>query len=362
MGVQEDIKELEEQISKTKYNKKTQKAIGLYKAKLARLKESVIKKASKGPATSGYAVKKSGDASVVLLGFPSVGKSTLLNALTGAKSEVAAYAFTTLTVIPGMMKYKGANIQILDVPGIVHGAASGKGRGREVLQIIRNADLILIVIDAEKPEHYGAIVKEVRDSGVRINEEKPDVKVVKKSKDGVSIGKTVKLDIDTETLKLILREYRINNADVVIRSKITVDQFIDVVEGNKIYVPAVTAVNKMDLLKEKELEKLDSELKPDLFISADKEVNIKELREIIFKKLDLIRLYLKEIGKEPDMVEPLVMKSGVSVKDVCTKLHKDFVTKFKFARLWGPSAKFPGQKFKLTHKMKDGDVIEIHLT
>jgi len=184
MGIQENIKELEERISKTKYNKKTQHAIGQYKAKLSQLKDEVVRKASKGPRTEGYAVKKSGDATVVLLGFPSVGKSTVLNALTEAKSEVAAYAFTTLTVIPGAMKYKGANIQILDVPGVVHGAASGRGKGREVLAIIRSADLILILIDGQKPEHNDAIIKEVYDSGVRLNQISPVIKIKKTAKNG----------------------------------------------------------------------------------------------------------------------------------------------------------------------------------
>jgi ribosome-interacting GTPase 1 len=138
----EKIKELEERISKTKYNKKTQHAIGLYKAQLARLKEKQRAR-SRRKKGEGYAVRKTGDGTVVLLGFPSVGKSTLLNALTNANSPVGTYAFTTLTVIPGILDYKFAKIQVLDVPGVVHGAAAGTGRGKEVLAIIRNSDLIV---------------------------------------------------------------------------------------------------------------------------------------------------------------------------------------------------------------------------
>lgn len=59
-------------------------------------------------------------------------QSTLLSTLTHTHSEAANYEFTTLTCIPGVIEYKGANIQLLDLPGIIEGAAQGKGRGRQV--------------------------------------------------------------------------------------------------------------------------------------------------------------------------------------------------------------------------------------
>lgn len=79
-----------------------------------------------------------------------MGKSTLQGSLTGTESEAAAYEFTTLTCIPGTMHYKGSKVQVLDLPGIIEGAAHGKGRGREVIACARNADAILIVLDAGK--------------------------------------------------------------------------------------------------------------------------------------------------------------------------------------------------------------------
>src|SRR3989338_6927713 len=125
-NINEQIKQLEKQISETKYNKKTQGAIGLYKAQIARLKEKEAVRAGVGKGSSGYSVRKTVDATVILLGYLSVGKSSLLNVLTNANSPVAAYAFTTLTVIPGVLEYKHAKIQVLDVPGIVSGAAAGR--------------------------------------------------------------------------------------------------------------------------------------------------------------------------------------------------------------------------------------------
>ena len=104
-------------------------------SKLARLRAQLLEPgpgAGGGPG-AGFDVQKSGDARIALVGFPSVGKSTFLSKITKTKSEVAAYSFTTLTAIPGVLEYGGAEIQILDLPGIIEGAAEGKGRGRQVI-------------------------------------------------------------------------------------------------------------------------------------------------------------------------------------------------------------------------------------
>ena len=70
---------------------------------------------------------------------------------------------------------------------------------------------------------------------------------------------------------------------------------------------------------------------------------------------------MKEPGKEPDLDIPLIIAKKSTVRDVCSKLHKDFISKFKFCRIWGESAKFPGQKQSLKHILKDKDILEIHL-
>merc|ERR1719326_1176545 len=100
-----------------------------------------------GVSLPGFEVSKTGDARVGLIGFPSVGKSTLLNKMTGQDSEVASYEFTTLTCVPGVFHYKGAKIQLLDLPGIIEGAKDGKGRGKQVISVAVSCSLILIVLD-----------------------------------------------------------------------------------------------------------------------------------------------------------------------------------------------------------------------
>jgi uncharacterized protein len=357
------IKELQDELRKTKYNKATQGHIGIVKAKIAQLKEKQESRSTKktGKGSHGYSVRKSGDATVLLLGFPSAGKSTLLNKLTGAASEVAAYAFTTLSVVPGVLHYKQAKIQILDVPGIVSGAASGKGRGKEVLAVIQNADLVLMVIDVHTPEHYPAILREVWESRIRLNKTKPEVYIKKKSKGGINIGKTVPLQVADETLQRILREFRIVNADVLIRSPIDIDDFIDCIDGNRKYVPAITCITKADLATVAQLSKVKKDLNADIAVSAEEDMNIEALKELIFRKLDFIRIYMKEPRKEADMEEPMILFRNPAIRDVCVKTHKDFVKRFRFARVWGESAKHPAQRVMLRHQLKDKDIVELHL-
>jgi ribosome-interacting GTPase 1 len=137
--IEERIKELEERMAATQVNKHTQKSINYLRAQIAKLRDQLVTIASskKGGGT-GFGVKKTGDAQVAFIGFPSVGKSSLLNLLTEGRtdSRVAAYDFTTLTAIPGMMEILRAKIQLIDLPGIILGAATGKGRGKEILGIL----------------------------------------------------------------------------------------------------------------------------------------------------------------------------------------------------------------------------------
>lgn len=367
----EQIRQLEEEISKTQYNKATQHHIGLIKAKIARIKEKAAARSKGGKKGEGFSVRRSGDATVILVGFPSVGKSTLLNKITNAESKTAAYAFTTLTCIPGMLNYNGAKIQVLDVPGILKGAASGLGRGKEVIAVARNADLAIVMVDIFTVSHVDVLKRELEEADIRLNQQPPQASITRKERGGLNIATTIKLTkLENKTIEAILNEYRIVSADVIIREDINADQLIDVLESNRKYMPGIVVVNKIDSLTEEGVKQLNQKLRNNeltdknediVLISAEKGISLEKLKETIYNRLNLIRVCLKEIGKKPDLENPLIMKQGCEVKDVCEKLHKDFVSKFKFAKVWGKSAKFPGQKFKINHKMIDRDVVEVHL-
>lgn len=361
MTLEEEIKAVEDEISRTKYNKATEGHIGRLKAKLAHLKDLVQKRAASKSGGEGFAVKKSGDASVVLVGLPSVGKSTLLNSLTNAESQVAAYEFTTLNVIPGTMKYKGATIQILDVPGLVKGASSGKGRGKEVISIVRNADLAVILLDVFQPNHYEVLVQELNDAGIRVNSRPPDVTIRKKPRGGINISSTVELELEEDTIKSILGEYRLHNASVVIREPINIDLLIDVILGNRKYIPALVIINKIDLADEYTLKACKEKFPDALLVSADKKTHIEELKEALFEKLGFIRIYMKPQGLPPDMDEPMIVRAGSTVGDICDRLHRDFRKRFRYAQVWGESAKHEGQRAGLEHVLYDNDILTIVL-
>ncbi len=358
------IKELEDQLRKTQYNKATQHHFGVVKAQIAKLREKQEKRAGVGKSSAGFFVKKSGDATVVIVGFPSVGKSTLLNAVTGAQSKVAAYEFTTLDVVPGVLKYKHAQIQILDVPGIIGGASTGRGRGKEVLAMVRNCDVVMIVVDSLHPEHYPVLLKELYDSNVRVNQQKPDVQIMRRIRGGLHIDSSVKLTkLTIETMNAILREFRIANADIVIREDIDMDQLIDVIEANRSYVPSVVVVSKIDLVDAKGKASLVQQLKPHVLVSCEQLEGIDALKDVVFDSLHFMRIFLKEVNKKPDLDEPMILRQGVTFRTVCEHIHRDFVKKFRFAKVWGKSAKFPGQQFRdLDKKLSDGDVVELHLS
>ncbi len=82
---------------------------------------------------------------------------------------------------------------------------------------------------------------------------------------------------------------------------------------------------------------------------------------VIWDHLDLIKIYTKQPGKEKGF-PPVAFKKGSTVKDVAQLVHKDLLKKFKFARIYGPSAKFPGQTVGLEHRLQDDDTVEIHHT
>ncbi|KAF8974194.1 P-loop containing nucleoside triphosphate hydrolase protein [Flammula alnicola] len=347
MTTVQKIKEIEDEMAKTQKNKATSYHLGQLKAKIAKLRRELIAPSSGGGGGGGglgFDVARTGIASVGFVGFPSVGKSTLMSKLTGTHSEVSEIDFTTLTTVPGTVKVHGAPIQILDLPGIIEGAADGRGRGRQVIAVARTCNLIFIVLDVLKPLGDKKLIEsELEGFGIRLNKQPPSILVRRKEKG--------------DEIKAILSEYKINNVDIAIREpNATADDLVDVIEGNRVYIPCIY----IDAISIEELDLL-YKIPMSVPISSREWLNVDELIVKMWETLSLVRVYTKPRGLAPDYSSPVVLRSGkCTVEDFCNSIHKEIAKQMKYAIVWGSSAKHSrGQKVGLDHVLEDEDVVHI---
>lgn len=349
-------------MARTQRNKATMGHLGLLKARLAKLRRELITPKGKGGGPGeGFDVAKTGDARIGFVGFPSVGKSTLISNLAGVYSEVAAYEFTTLTTVPGVIRYKGAKIQMLDLPGIIEGAKDGKGRGRQVIAVARTCSLIYIVLDVLKPLiHKQIIERELEGFGIRLNKKPPEITFRRKDKGGVALQTLCsQSELDLDTVKAILAEYKIHNADIVLKYDATSDDLIDVIEGNRVYIPCIYVLNKIDQISIEELD-IIYKIPHTVPISAHHKWNFDDLLELSWEYLKLLRIYTKPKGQLPDYSSPVILTQDKhTVEDFCNKLHRSIIKEFKYGLVWGTSVKHCPQKVGKDHVLNDEDVVQI---
>ncbi|PON96221.1 GAMYB transcription factor [Trema orientale] len=330
--------------------------LGQLKAKIAKLRTQLLEppKGSSGGG-EGFEVTKFGHGRVALIGFPSVGKSTLLTMLTGTQSEAASYEFTTLTCIPGIIHYNDTKIQLLDLPGIIEGASEGKGRGRQVIAVAKSSDIVLMVLDASKSEgHRQILTKELEAVGLRLNKRPPQIYFKKKKTGGISFNSTLPLThVDEKLCYQILHEYKIHNAEVLFREDATVDDLIDVIEGNRKYMKCVYVYNKIDVIGIDDVDKLARQ---------PSSLNLDRLLAKMWEEMGLVRVYTKPQGQQPDFSDPVVLsndRGGCTVEDFCNHIHRSLVKDVKYVLVWGISARHYPQHCGLGHNLHDEDVVQI---
>jgi len=248
-----------------------------------------------------------------------------------------------------MMVYKDARIQILDVPGLIEGAEEGKGRGREVISVVRGADLIIIMSDVGRPNAINTIKEALYNNGIRLDESPPEVVIEKKLRGGMIIHSNIKQDFDKETVVEIAKEFGYTNAEVTIKERLDIDRLIDSFSKSRVYVPSIIILNKIDQMKTKSKSN-----KIDLVISAEKDNNLGKLKDLIWEKLDFVRVYLVRPGEAPSNDNPVIMNVGQSLSDVATMVGKEFAEDKTKAKIWGTGAKHPGQEVSLKKKIDEG--------
>ncbi len=365
--IPEKIRALEKMYATVPKHKGTEKLRLQIKRKLSELRKELEKQRQmkKGGGGPSIAVRKEGAAQIVLVGLPNVGKSSLLRALTNVDADVADYAFTTVQPIPGMMHYRDVQIQLVEVPGLVEGAALGKGMGPQLLSVIRNADAIAIVVDLSRDpvNQMETLLREFERAGIKVNKRRPRVEVKRTAMGGIVINGVENIKGDVSEVMKILRDERIHSAELTVKESVTLEEIADALDESLVWRRAIIIANKGDAPGSKENYEKLVKAYGDRFgiipVSAKRKIQLDKLKDELYELAGIIRVFTKSPGEEP-AYPPVPLKKGSTVMDLAERIHKDFAKNFRYARVWGRSVKFPGQRVGPDHVLEDGDVVEIH--
>lgn len=356
-NIEDKIDEMEKERRKITKNKATEKGLKYLMSRIAKAKEELTR-ATQRKHGQGFFVKRTGDRTVALMGFPSAGKSSLLNALANTSSKIAAYEFTTTTIIPGTMVYKNAHIQILDMPGIIEEAHLGSGGGRTVISAAKGVDLMLIVLDINKIEDLDIILDEIGRMGIRLNRKRPSVIVNSKQSGGIKVEKN-ESSISKQHIEAVLKGLGVHNAIVSIGSELDEEELIEIISNRAMYANAIIALNKIDTRSNyAEIASRISQSHgiPVIPISVTENINIDRLKAAIYENLDIISVYFQPKDKD-EMPVPFILDKGATVGDAAAKLHTEIFDELKCAYVTGPSAKFRRQRVGIAHRLMEGDTV-----
>ena len=305
----EKIRGLEEMLAIIPKHKGTDKLRADYRRRLSKLKSQQQAKKATSRRDAGYRIEREGAGQIVLVGTPNVGKSALVGALTNATPEVADFPHTTRIPIPGMMPFENIQIQLIDMPPMT----------QEYMEpwlpdIVRRADMILLVVDVttdpiQQLEDTVALLEQKRIAPLRrayLYEERPDwtfkpVLVVANKNDNASTDENLQI-------------------------------FKDLLEDDWLIAGVSSTTGR----------------------------NLELLKQMLFERLGIIRVYTKARGKTPDHKAPFVLRKGATMEDLAVKVHKDFFEKLRFAKVWGNGV-YDGQMIQRDYVLQDGDVVELHV-
>ena len=368
-SIPEKIKLMREFISLVPKHKGTSNLLANVRRRIAILeRELERKKTRRKGGYGGFSVPKEGAGQIIILGPTNVGRSSLLASVTGAKAEVSPVYFATRKPIVGMLPYRDVQFQLVEAPALIEGAAEGRMEGPQILGLARNADGLILMVDLSMNpiEQFCMLRSELEQAGIMIEKPEGEVEIIRRSA-GVGlqiIGSGALVGCTLEDVRRLLANYRINSALIKIRGKVTLETLEESLFSSLVYKPTILAANKLDmegagenLMRLKEFMK-DSEI-PILPISCKDNRGLEKLGDYIFRMLRIIRVYPKEPGVKKPSSKPLVIEEGATVIEAAKKLHSKLYREFRYARIWGPSAKYPGQRVGSTHVLRDGDIIEI---
>jgi len=305
---EERLDALQEMLATIPKHKGTEKMQADLRRRLAKLKERTEQRRKSGKSGGpSYHVEPEGAAQIAVLGPANAGKSSLVAGLTNAKTEVAPYPMSTHWPVPGMMHYEDVQVQLVDLPPITPEYTEGW-----VFSAVRTADAVALcwnLADEETPQIMEQILDILAQRHIRLS------------------GQESK-ELDWRTVQ---------------RRTLIVATHLDVAEHGLA-----------------QAEEWAGDSFPVVGISTDTGAGLDDCKRRLFELGDVVRVYSKKPGEDPDMEQPYTLKTGATVQDVVKLIHRDFVDKLRFVRLWG-SSKFDGQHAPLDHQVQDGDIVEIHL-
>lgn len=296
-----EIEEIIEDIRKKKLDKN-----GMFKLLIRQLEgmieETRFKPKQKGRHFDPFHIPRSGDGRVVLFGLSNVGKSTLMNAITNTDVKTGDFLHTTRTALAGTCIYNNVKIQIIDVPGFLD-FKKDWAVSKQIVRVARTCDSILLVID-------------------------------------------LSFDIERQ-YNFLMTE--LENANLLKDTDSICNLGIIATKGD---LPG----SKENFTKLKNLTPLT--IHP---ITIQNQDSLEKLQEYLFNIMQVMRIYTKPPRGEIDRKNPFICPIGTLVSDLVDKIHKDFLKNFRYAKIWGSSTEFSGQRVGLEHELLDGDTIEITL-
>ncbi len=367
---EEKIKALEEFLAAVPKHKGTEKLIRQVRKRIAELRREIELRESVRRAAAARRkmfIEKDGDVQLAVIGQPNSGKTSFVNALTGASYEVSNVPFTTDELQPAMLIWNNVYIQLIDTPPIIPGTAQGRGAGPILISTVRNADGVVIVIDLTRDpvKQVRGIISELREARILVEKPKALVRIERTTFGGIQvIGELVGCTV--EDVKKLLNEYRIYNARVKIYGKATLEDVESAIFEETTYKPAIFVGMKADAAPKDRIEAFIEEVKSKYpyFIVSSNSVSEEfkgRFAETVLKTLDLIRVYTKSPYKEKPADKPLVVKKGTTVAEIARMIHSSLYENFKYAKVIrfvnGVKKQFRvGKSFV----PEDGDIIEIH--
>lgn len=365
------LERMEEFLSLVPKHKGTLKLRGQVKKQMAVIRRELEEKKRRKVGRSGpkLFIEKEGAAQLALVGLTSVGKSSLLAAVTNAKVEVSPNPYTTREPTPGILSFEDLQFQIIEAPALMMGSADGRAWGLQTLATARNADGLIIMVDLSQDPvaQLSLVLSELEKTRILVSKPRGRVEIERKYMGAgmriILVG--VLADCNTKDVEQLLKSYRIADAVVKISGEVTLDDVEDAIFESTVYKPAIVLANKADLEYSKAaLERLKAYVGnrlPVNAVSCERRLGLENLGPTLFETLGIMRIYTKEPNQRQYSRKPFILKKGGTIYDLAKDIHTEFQKRFGFAKVWSKRLVFSPQKVGATFVLADRDIVEIHL-